>query len=134
MRGFEADWREIYPGVNAVTLLEAQGDSDARSLKDRLLPVVRFAAEQKLRVPRPTYWDHATLLELAVLGGDADTANQIMDDVLSAYSEPWQPRTTADNLHIIESIRIRRGENAIWIGQLIGQLLDAADGQSDTAK
>jgi hypothetical protein len=134
VRGFEADWREIYPGVNAVTLLEAQGDSDARSLKDRLLPVVRFAAEQKLRVPRPTYWDHATLLELAVLGGDADTANQIIDDVLSAYSESWQPRTTADNLHIIESIRIRRGENAMWIEQLIGQLVDAADGQSDTAK
>ena len=91
----KADWREIYPGVNAVTLLEVQGDKDALALKERLLPVVRFAAEQTVRGPRPNYWDHATMLELAVLAGDAAMANKVMDDVLATYSETWQPQTTA---------------------------------------
>ena len=130
VRGFEADWRDIYPGVNAVTLLEARGDDDALALKARLLPVVRFAAEQKLRVPRPTYWDYATLLELAVLDGDVEVGNRVMDGVLAAQSETWQPQSTAGNLRIIEGIRSQRGEDVTWIGRLIDQLEAAASVQS----
>lgn len=131
VRGFEADWREIYPGVNAVTLLEVQGDKDALALKERLLPVVRFAAEQTVRGPRPNYWDHATMLELAVLAGDAAMANKVMDDVLATYSETWQPQTTAGNLRIIHSIRGHRGDDVSWITRIVEQL-DAAAGVQPT--
>ena len=31
-----------------------------------------LAAEQKLQGAHPSYWDHATMLELAVLAGDVD--------------------------------------------------------------
>jgi MAP3K TRAFs-binding domain len=131
-RGFEADLRNVYPGVNAITLLEAQGDSDALDLKERLLPVVRFAAALKLRAPRPTYWDHATTLELAVLAGDIKMANEQMDHVLAADSETWQPQSTAANLRIIQSIRSDRGDDLTWIGPLIEQL-DAAGGVENGA-
>ena len=89
MRGFETDWRDVYPGVNAVTLLEVQGDEKALRLKERLLPVVRFAAEQRLRGARHGYWDHATMLELAVLADDAEQAEEVLADVLSTYAETW---------------------------------------------
>jgi MAP3K TRAFs-binding domain len=125
-RGFEADWREVYPGVNAVTLLEVQGDTDALALKERLLPVVRFAAEQRLQGTRLSYWDHATLLELAVLVGDIEGANDEMDDVLSTYSETWQPQTTAGNLRIIHNARRQRDVNVDWIEGLIEKLVAAA--------
>jgi hypothetical protein len=125
-RGFEADWRDVYPGVNAVTLLEVKGDKAALALKERMLPVVRFAAEQKLQGAHPSYWDHATVLELAVLAGDVDGANDEMDDVLSTYSETWQPQTTAGNLRIIRNGRRQRGSNVDWIDRLIEQLVAAA--------
>jgi hypothetical protein len=121
-RGFESDWRDVYPGVNLVTLLEAQGGKDAFDLQSRLLPVVRFAAEQKLRVPSPTYWDHATLLELAVLAGDVEAASGAMNDALAVQPETWQPRSTAGNLHIIERIRADRSEDVSWIAEVIEQL------------
>jgi hypothetical protein len=125
-RGFEADWRDVYPGVNAVTLLEVKGDKAALALKERMLPVVRFAAEQKLQGAHPSYWDHATVLELAVLAGDVDGANDEMDDVLSTYSETWQPQTTAGNLGIIRNGRRQRGSNVDWIDRLIEQLVAAS--------
>src|SRR5262249_22227824 len=65
--GFEADWRDIYPGINAITLLDVQNDKAGLKQKNRLLPVVRFAVQQRLRAPVPEYWDYATLLEIAVL-------------------------------------------------------------------
>ena len=50
-RGFEADWREVYPGVNAVTLLEVKGDPDALSLKERLSPSSDSPPSRSCRAP-----------------------------------------------------------------------------------
>jgi hypothetical protein len=38
LKGFEADWRDAYPGVNAVTLIEIADPPDPR--RERLIPVV----------------------------------------------------------------------------------------------
>src|SRR5205823_190592 len=65
VEGFEADWRDAYPGINALTLLAAEGGAKSLETLARLLPVVRFSVEQRLRAHEPDYWDHATLLELA---------------------------------------------------------------------
>ena len=45
--GFEADWRDAYPGVNAVTLMALSDPPDPGL--DALLPVVRYAATQRIR-------------------------------------------------------------------------------------
>jgi MAP3K TRAFs-binding domain len=121
-RGFDTDWRDVYPGINAVTLLGAWGGTGAEREKERLLPVVRFAAEQRLRAANPDYWDHATLLEVLVLMGEDEDADAMVDDVLVARSEGWQSESTAGNLRIIESIRRERGEGTGRLETIIARL------------
>jgi hypothetical protein len=128
LRGFETDWRDIYPGINAVTLLEVQGGERARAKKDLLLPVVRFATEQRLRSPTPDYWDHACLLELAVLAGDSGRAMDALDDVLTSPAEPWQLQSTADNLRRVHEAWEERGHATGWLPSII-EALDTQPGQ-----
>ena len=68
------------------------------------------------------YWDHATLLELAVLAGDIDAAG----DALAAIRERWEPETTARNLRLIREAREARHESVSWIGDAEQALLAAA--------
>jgi hypothetical protein len=64
-RGFETDWRDHYPGINAVTLMELKEPPDSERLK--LIPVVRYLVERRIASSRADCWDWATLLKLAVL-------------------------------------------------------------------
>jgi hypothetical protein len=121
-RGFATDWRDAYPGINAVTLLGALGGPEAEREKERLLPVVRFAAEQRLRAAKPDYWDHATMLEVLVLMGQDDAADATVDNVLIARSEAWQSESTAGNLSIIASIRQERAEPTSKLETIIARL------------
>ena len=123
-RGFEADPRDAYPGVNAVTLMELRDPPDARRLA--LLPVVRYAVERRLATTTPDYWDHATLLELAVLAGDADAAAAALGDALAAVREPWEPETTANNLALIRRARAEHDEAIDWADDIEQELLAAA--------
>jgi hypothetical protein len=122
VEGFEADWRDIYPGINAVTLLHVQGDEAALEKKRRLLPVVRFATEQRLHGRSPDYWDHATLLEIAVLENDAERARDVLSAALAAATETWQQQTTANNLRIIERAHQERGDEVSWLSEIIDEL------------
>jgi hypothetical protein len=131
--GFEADWRDIYPGINAVTLLDVQGGRAATAQKQRLLPVVRFAVEQRLRREDADYWDHATLLEVRVLEKDDDGAVDALDAALSAITERWQLTSTADNLRIIEQARRARGEEVVLLNHLISSLHSTAGGAATPA-
>ncbi len=115
VRGFESDWRDAYPGINAVTLLDIEGSSNARVERDRLLPVVKFAVEQRLRGKSPDYWDHATLIELAVLGRERPRAEIALGDALASVREPWEPESTADNLAMILEAAAERGEDLGWV-------------------
>ena len=128
VRGFEADWRDAYPGINAVTLLDVKGDKKSLERKEEILPVVRFAVTQRLRSAKPDYWDHATLLELAVLDGDLDAARQSLGDALACVREKWEPGTTANNLKLIRDARQARGAAEDWLDQVIGALEAAAGG------
>lgn len=117
LAGFQADWRDAYPGVNAVTLMEMQDRPDPR--QSDVLPVVRYAVLQKAG-RSADYWDHATLLELAVLGRDRTEAEDRLADALASVpaSAPWQLATTAYNLRLIGEARQQRGEEAGWIKAL----------------
>ena len=122
VRGFETDWRDAYPGINAVTLLDIQGTPGAEHKKAELLPVVMFAVRQRLKSTKPDYWDYATLLELAVLESDEDDARRALSDALSHVREEWEPETTANNLSLISTARKERGLNQPWLDDVISSL------------
>jgi MAP3K TRAFs-binding domain len=121
-KGFETDWTDVYPGINAVTLLDVQGTDESLERKNRFLPVVRFAAQQGAAAADPGYWVVATLLELAVLDGDDEAANRYLGDAIVAADEMWQRKTTADNLRIIRDARRSRGELTEHLDRLIAAL------------
>jgi tetratricopeptide (TPR) repeat protein len=121
-RGFMADQRDAYPGINLLTLLDIQGEKDSIAEKDRLLPVVRFAVEQRLSGATPDYWDHATMLELAVLENEPIDAMKHLAKAVAVIREKWEPETTANNLKMIEQSREGRGEDTSWLKQIITEL------------
>ena len=120
LKGFEADWRDAYPGVNAVTLMELKDPPDARRLK--LIPVVTYAVERKIASGKPDYWDYATLLELAVLAKDEEKAMKALSDALAAIREAWESETTARNLRLIRETRERWGEIVSWAKEVEEEL------------
>lgn len=121
-RGFMADQRDAYPGINLLTLLDIQGENDSITEKDRLLPVVRFAVEQRLSGATPDYWDHATMLELAVLENEPNEAMKYLVKAVAVIREKWEPETTANNLKMIERSRSERGEDTSRLKKLIAEL------------
>ena len=121
LQGFEADWRDAYPGINAVTLMELKNPPDPRRLE--LLPVVTYAVKRRIAKGTPDYWDHATLLELAVLQKDEQAAMDSAANALAAVRENWEPETTARNLALIRNARSSRGDNVAW-AQAIEEALD----------
>jgi len=122
VQGFEADWRDAYPGINAITLLDIKGDSKSIQLKQELLPIVRFAVHQRLKHKTPDYWDHATLLELDILGNDQNKALRDLNIAISSIREKWEPKTTANNLKLIANSRFQSNQDSQWIIKIIEQL------------
>ena len=115
LQGFEADWRDAYPGVNAVALMEMMDRPDPAQA--RILPVVRYAAAQKAKT-NADYWDYATLLELAVLGRDQADAEDQLSEALARARAAWEMDSTARNLRLMREVRAARGEDAAWIEPL----------------
>jgi hypothetical protein len=112
LKGFEADWRDAYPGINAITLMEIKEPPDPR--REKLIPVVNYAVKRRIESSKPDYWDYATLLELAVLAKDEKEADKTFGDSLASIREPWEPETTARNLKIIRKAREKRSERIKW--------------------
>ena len=121
--GFQADWRDAYPGVNAVSLMEMQDKADPR--QQQILPVVRYSATRKAQ-KNADYWDYATLMELAVLANDPDDAEVQLAEAIGMARASWELESTARNLGLIRSVRTARADDAGWIKILEDQLLDAA--------
>jgi hypothetical protein len=121
LAGFEADWRDAYPGINAVTLMELSDPPDPR--RTALIPVVSYAVDRRLASGRADYWDHATKLELAVLAQDQAAAQQALADALAMVRERWEPKSTAKNLRLIRTAREQRGERLPWAEPIEEELL-----------
>lgn len=128
LKGFDADWRDAYPGINAVTLMEVREPPDPR--REHLIPVVSYAAERRLASGEADYWDHATQLELAVLAKDETSARSAVARALAAVREPWEPESTGGNLKLIREARERRGDAVPWAAAIEIELLRKA-GLSD---
>jgi tetratricopeptide (TPR) repeat protein len=121
--GFQADWRDAYPGVNAVSLMEFQDKPDPRQTE--MLPVVRYAAKRKA-ARNPDYWDYATLMELAVLGHDDETAEEQLAEALGVARATWELESTMGSLARIRIARAARGEDVAAIERLEQELQQGA--------
>jgi hypothetical protein len=124
LEGFEADWRDAYPGINAVTLMEMTDPPDNR--QDELMPVVAYAVKRRLDHKNPDYWDYATELELSILARDEKLSQEYLGLALSAIRERWEPETTARNIKMIREVRSSRGEACRWIRRIEEDLMNAA--------
>jgi len=128
--GLRFDPRDIYPGINAVTL--AFGSPDHRHVVDEMLPVVRFsrtAATPTDGVER--YWHSATGIELALMAGDGDGALAAAaaalsneDEDLVAGRQDWMIDTT------LGTLRRMRGD---WPGD-VPPALDEVIARLEAAK
>ena len=114
--GFEADSRDHYPGVNAVSLMEISDDPR----KPDLLPIVAYAALQKLKHKSPDYWDYATLVELAVIGNDKDKALEYLQSAVTFSKDEFERNTTILNLQRILDKREKDnpGSGNLWVKEI----------------
>lgn len=121
LKGFETDWRDAYPGINAVTLMELRDPPDPRRLE--VLPIVNYSVKRRVAAGKPDYWDHATLLELAILARDEQQAYDALANALPLVHEKWEPETTLNNLRLIRRKREERGEETgAWVGTVMEEL------------
>lgn len=112
LKAFEADWRDAYSGLNAVTLMELREPPDER--RKKLIPMVTYAIERRMARGKPDYWDWSTLLEIAILANDESAAKAALANAMAGMREKWEPETTLHNLQMIRLARARRGKILPW--------------------
>ena len=118
LEGFESDFRDAYPGINAITLMDISGDER----KDKLLPIVEYALKQKMK-QSCDYWDYATLLELSIISENEEEANKVLFNVIDNIREPFEPKTTANNIRmLLEKKQQRKSKDFSWINEIIKKL------------
>ena len=121
INGFEADWRDAYPGINAASLLVIKDKSDPRITE--ILPAVKYAVNRKIARGNLDYWDYATLLELAVIESSKKEAKDALKQAFTMKATPWMHETTLNNILIITKAREAQGEAPTnWINQIIKSL------------
>jgi tetratricopeptide (TPR) repeat protein len=127
--GFESDWRDPYPGVNALTLMEVADDARRHAL----LPVVRYLSERRIagKGLATDYWDYASLLEIAVLADDSDLADDMLGQALTVVEERWQLEATARNLRVISEARVARHANVDAVNAYLQELTKNINGWSN---
>jgi len=104
LKGFELDWRDDYPGINALSLLAIRDRNDARL--EELLPVVRYAARRRVARGVAGYWSQAALVELAVLADDEAEARTAAVRAVAERPKPWMRAATLKNLRLLREAGI----------------------------
>ena len=121
-KGFEADPRDYYPGVNAINLLMQKDDTEALKEVARLLPLVSFAVERRGGASSGNYWDLATVLELACIGDDWATANQVLPKVILAATNSFETATTVANLRLLKKALERTAREVAKLNGILDEL------------
>jgi hypothetical protein len=120
VRGFEADWRDYYPGINALTCMLQKTDRDPRF--EQILPVVEYAVERNMASGLSNYWLQATRLELAVIARDQRTADTALTKALGFQPSPMERETTARNLRLLREIHAAHQAAEPWMLELENEL------------
>lgn len=131
-RGFEADPRDYYPGVNAITLLIEKGDPESLREAARLQPLVSFAVIRRGGANSDDYWDLATVLELSSLAGDWAMTKRVLPKVLLRARASWNLDTTLANLELLREARRRSGEGIEELTAILGHLAARRDEMAGT--
>ncbi len=120
LAGFEADWRDAFPGINAVTLMTLSDPPDPRA--GALIPVVRYAAERRIARGGGDYWDNATVFELALLANRPADAEAVLGDMMARPSAVWMRETTLRNGTMIVAALGRQGQDIGALEPLLKEL------------
>jgi hypothetical protein len=116
LRGYETDLRDLYPGVNAVTLMWLSDPPDPRL--SRVLPVVRYAVDLRVAGSGDAdFWDHASDLGVAIVEGDRARAQAALERCVATAREPFELTTTAETLEELHDAATSRSEDAGWIAE-----------------
>jgi len=121
-RGFNADPRDFYPGVNEATLRFVRGNIEDNEKLIDLLPALSFAVARMGGISSSDYWVVATVLELSVLREHWETVERILEVMLTLNPFSWMLKTTRDNLNLIKEVRRLRGENIFHIDPIMMRL------------
>ncbi len=112
--GVQADMRDYYPGVNAVTLRLVRAKPEDLEALEQLVPVVRMAVDSAppAESEEERYWQAATKLELASAAQDWEAANDYLVSALGLDVYDWMHETTVNNLRIHQQA-FRRDPTAV---------------------
>lgn len=104
-RGFIADSRDYYPGINLCLLLAIKGDAASLAELGEMLPSVKLAVRRSGGVDSDDFWVVATALSAAVLSNDWDTAATIHGRIValaasgaSGKPQSWMLESTHSDL------------------------------------
>jgi tetratricopeptide (TPR) repeat protein len=122
LEGFDADPRDYYPGINALTLMFF-GDVD-QDIFDKYLPLVQFAVDRQLKKKPDDYWLQATRLELAILGNNAKDASTAFSKALATNPEEWMRESTKANLEKLYQKKLDSADETElkWLKQIVDKL------------
>ncbi|WP_152270094.1 TRAFs-binding domain-containing protein [Agriterribacter humi] len=123
LKGFDADPRDFYPGVNALTLLFFENADDPRF--KRYFPLVTYSVERQLDTNKNNYWVQATALELAALELNEAKSKQFLATALTCNPAKWEKETTAGNLKKIytKATLLQSKEKLAWLMTCIERLI-----------
>jgi hypothetical protein len=104
-RGFLADSRDYYPGINLCNLLAIEGSAASLAELKEMLPVVKLAARRAGGEESADFWVVATAMNIAVLENDWDAAARIHGRIfelakggIQEQPQPWMLESTARDL------------------------------------
>ncbi|QIS19949.1 TRAFs-binding domain-containing protein [Nocardia terpenica] len=120
-RGFETDWRDPYPGINAVHLIWLTDPRDERL--GELMPVVEYSTRRRIAGGSDDYWDYATMMELAIYRDDSAAALDWLERALATDPGPMEAEST---LHTVLRVRDHRPSPTMAWDILIAALREAA--------
>jgi tetratricopeptide (TPR) repeat protein len=100
-RGFNADPRDTFPGINLATLLVLEGSEASLKEVARVAAALSFALARQQALSSTDYWTLATVLEAAVLDNDWATADRAMGRILTTKPALMPLETTRNNLQLI---------------------------------
>jgi tetratricopeptide (TPR) repeat protein len=121
-RGFEADPRDFYPGINAATLLFKKGDEASLAEVRQLTPAVSFAVARRGGINSRDYWDVATVLEAAILGEDWAYAQRAAEKLTITQPPTYGLESTLNNLQLIRETRATRGVTTVELDKIVALL------------
>jgi tetratricopeptide (TPR) repeat protein len=125
-RGFNADPRDYYPGINLATLLVLEGSEKSQEELRRVAAALSFALARLNAIDSRDYWTLATVVESAVLDNDWTMVNSAMGRLVSAGPKLQQLTTTRNNLELIANAKIAHID-AEKLDKLIGAFTTRID-------